>query len=182
MQYSGENAKTLFRLWTHKRHRISGPYGRAMRCLLWNFWRKLPQVHCMPKAWCPQFMLYHALQRLGNHTHDLQGYFTGTGTIIWMHQWSISHQSDVIMSTVASQIISISIVYSTVCSGANQRKHQSSVLLAFVRGIHQWPVNSPHKGPVTWKTFPFDEVMWSIWLNQSHKSLRTNNITTTKQT
>ena len=36
----------------------------------------------------------------------------------------------------------------TVCSGADQRKHQSSASLAFVRGIHRWPVNSPHKGPV----------------------------------
>ena len=36
-----------------------------------------------------------------------------------------------------------------------QWKHQSSALLAFVRGIHRWPVNSPHKGPVTGKIFPF---------------------------
>ena len=54
--------------------------------------------------------------------------------------------SDVIISTVASVITGVSIVYSTVCSSANQRKHQSSALLAFVRGIHRWPVNSPHKG------------------------------------
>ena len=39
--------------------------------------------------------------------------------------------------------------YSSGYSGANQRKHQSSASLAFVRGIHQWPVNSPHKGPIT---------------------------------
>ena len=37
-----------------------------------------------------------------------------------------------------------SIVYPTVCSGVNQRKPQSPVPLAFVRGIHRWPVNSPH--------------------------------------
>ena len=36
------------------------------------------------------------------------------------------------------------------------KKHQSSVSLAFVRGIHQWPVNSLHKGPVTRKMFPFE--------------------------
>ena len=54
--------------------------------------------------------------------------------------------SDVIISTVASLITGVSIVYSTICSRANQRKHQSSVLLAFVRIIHRWPVNSPHKG------------------------------------
>ena len=51
------------------------------------------------------------------------------------------------------------IVYSTVYSGSNQRKHQSSSSLAFVRGIHRWPVNSPHKWPVTRKMFPFDDVI-----------------------
>ena len=42
---------------------------------------------------------------------------------------------------------------------ADQRKHQSSALLAFVRGIHRRPVNSPHKGPVTRKMFPFHDVI-----------------------
>ena len=56
-------------------------------------------------------------------------------------------------------ITSLTIVYSTVNSGADQRKHQSSASLAFVRGIHRWPVNSPHKGPVTRKMFPFDDVI-----------------------
>ena len=51
------------------------------------------------------------------------------------------------------------IVDSTVYSGADQRKHQGSASLAFVRGIHRWPVNSPHKWPVTRKMFPFDEVI-----------------------
>ena len=54
---------------------------------------------------------------------------------------------------------SILIVYSTVCSGKDQRKHQSSASLAFVRGIHWWPVNSLHKGSATWKMFPFDDVI-----------------------
>ena len=49
----------------------------------------------------------------------------------------------------------------TVFSGADQRKHQSSASLAFVRGIHWWPVNSPHKWPVTRKMFPFDDVIMS---------------------
>ena len=47
----------------------------------------------------------------------------------------------------------------TVCSGADQRKYQSSVSPAFVSGIHWWPVNSPHKGPVTWKMLSFDDVI-----------------------
>ena len=71
------------------------------------------------------------------------------------------HYNDVIMSAMASQITSGSIVYLTGCSGTDQRKHQSSAPLAFVRGIHRWPVNSPHKGPETRKMFPFDDViMW----------------------
>ena len=58
-----------------------------------------------------------------------------------------------------SRITSPTIVYSTVYWGAHQRKHQSSVSLAFVWGIHRWPVNSPHKRPVTRKMFPFDDVI-----------------------
>ena len=68
------------------------------------------------------------------------------------------------MGSIASQITSLTIVYSSVNSGADQRKHQSSASLAFVRGIHRRPVNSPHKGPVTRKLFPFDDViMHCIW-------------------
>ena len=63
------------------------------------------------------------------------------------------------MSATASQTTGVSIVYSTVCPGLDQRKHQSSASLAFVRGIHRWPVNSPNKGPVTWKMLPFDDVI-----------------------
>ena len=63
------------------------------------------------------------------------------------------------MGAMASQITSLTMVYSTVYSGTDQRKHQSSVSLAYVRGIHRWPVNSPHKGPVMRKMFPFDEVI-----------------------
>ena len=52
----------------------------------------------------------------------------------------INHSCDVIMSTMTSQTISVAIVCSTVYSGADQRKHQSSASLAFVWGIHWWPV------------------------------------------
>ena len=64
---------------------------------------------------------------------------------------------DVTMGSIASQITSITIVYSIIYS--DQRKHQSSTSLAFVRGIHRGPVNSPHKWPVTRKKFPFDDVI-----------------------
>ena len=78
------------------------------------------------------------------------------------HSWALTylkHYSDVIIGTMAYQITSITIVYSTIYSGADQRKHQSSGSLAFVRGIHRGPVNSPHKWPVTRKMFPFDDVI-----------------------
>ena len=61
----------------------------------------------------------------------------------------ILHYCDVIMVAMASQITSLTIVYATVHSGADQRKHQSSASLAFVWGIHRSLVNSPHKWPVT---------------------------------
>ena len=52
------------------------------------------------------------------------------------------------MSAMVSQITGVSIVCWTICSGANQRKHQSSPSMAFVKGIHRWPVDSPHKAPI----------------------------------
>ena len=72
---------------------------------------------------------------------------------------TVDHYNDVIISVMASQITSLTIVYSTVYSGVDQRKHQSSVSLAFVWGIHRSPVNSPHKGSVTRKMLPFDDVI-----------------------
>ena len=84
---------------------------------------------------------------------------------------SALHYSDVILGAMASQITTLTIVYSTIYTGADQRKHQSFTPLAFVRGIHRWPVNSPqihrwpvnspHKGPVTGKMFPFS--MTASW-------------------
>ena len=63
------------------------------------------------------------------------------------------------MSAMASQITSLMIIYSTVYSRADQSKHQSSASLAFVRGIHWWPVNSPHEGIVTQKMYESDDVI-----------------------
>ena len=73
------------------------------------------------------------------------------------------HYDDVIMGEIASQITSLTIFYSTVYSSADQRKHQSSASLAFMRGIHRGPVNSLHRWPVTRKMFPFDDVIMVIW-------------------
>ena len=65
----------------------------------------------------------------------------------------------VIMSAMASQTTGVSIVYSTVCSGTEQRKHQSSASLAFM--------NSSHKGLERRKKFPFDDVIMDCWLSSS---------------
>ena len=79
-----------------------------------------------------------------------------------------THYCDVIMGAMASQITSLTIAYSTVYSDADQRKHQSSASLAFVREIHRWPVNSARKWPVTRKMFPIDDVI----MQQKHPELQ----------
>ena len=79
------------------------------------------------------------------------------------------HYSEVIKSAMVSQITGVSIVYSTICSGADQRKHHRSASLAFVRGIHRWPLDSPHKGPVTQKMLPFEDVIMQL-AEMSHDS------------
>ena len=87
------------------------------------------------------------------------GLFPKRGMSIPEEKKGLYNYCDVIMGAMASQIISLTIVYSTVHSGLDQRKHQSSASLAFVRGIHWWPMNFPHKWPVTRKMFPFDDVI-----------------------
>ena len=89
-----------------------------------------------------------------------------------------AHYSDFVMSAMASQITCVSIVCSTVCSGADQRKHQSTASLAFVSGIHRWPLDSHHKGPVTWKMFPFDDVITNP---ESYDSPYPHSVSNTKE-
>ena len=71
----------------------------------------------------------------------------------------VDNYSHIIRSAMASQITSAPIGCTTVCSGADQRKHQSSASRAFVRGIHRWPMDSPLKAPVTRNMFVFDVVI-----------------------
>ena len=71
----------------------------------------------------------------------------------------MNHYNEVIISTMASQITSLSTVYSTAYSRRSSQKHQSFASLAFVWGIHRGPVNSPHGWPVTRKMSPFDDVI-----------------------
>ena len=85
----------------------------------------------------------------------------------------IGHYRDimsVIMSAMVSQITGAWIVCSTVCSGADQRKNQSSASRAFARGIHQWQADFPHKRPVTPKMFPFDDVIMGT-VKYSHDTI-----------
>ena len=113
--------------------------------------------------------------------HILQGHITATGTIVSLpHASDVSwrHYSDVIMSPMASQMTSLTIVYTTVYSDTDQRKHPSSASLAFVREIHRRPMNSPHKGPVTRKLFPFDDIIM-VWVKAS--STKPKQITATRE-
>ena len=70
--------------------------------------------------------------------------------------------TDVIMTTIASQITSLTIVYSTVYSDADQRKTSKLRVTGLCVGNSPGPVNSPHKGPVTRKMFPFDDVIMRL--------------------
>ena len=105
------------------------------------------------QSWCRCAMWRHC-----NEPHNFCSWMLDNNRILNI----ISHYSDVIMGVMAYQITSLTVVYSIVYSGADQRKHQSSASLAFERGIHRSPVNSPHKWPVTRKMFPFDNVIMHI--------------------
>ena len=62
---------------------------------------------------------------------------TGEVVVSYVYRSKERHYNDVIMTTIASQITSLTVVYSIVYSGADQRKHQSYASLAFVQGIHR---------------------------------------------
>ena len=96
----------------------------------------------------PYFQKRRKIMEIGWITPAPRVYFTGYGKVI-----TSPYYNDVIITAMAFQFTSLTSVYSTVYSGADQRKHQSSASLAFVRGIHRW------RG-----TFPFDDViMTKYW-------------------
>ena len=72
------------------------------------------------------------------------------------------HYTDVIMTMMASQITSLTVVYSTVYSDADQRKHQSSASLAFVWGIHRDRWIPRTKGQLRGKCFHLMTSSWCI--------------------
>ena len=109
-------------------------------CYQWCNWKyvRIGSDNCIERNWIELNWVSRVLWQWGNFTN---------------------HYDDVIMTMLASQITILTVVYSIVYSGVNQRKHQSSASLAFVREIHPGPVNFPHKWPVTRKMFPFDDVI-----------------------
>ena len=148
-------------------------------------------IHCIPDFFHRNFFYWLPLLLFDfvNKKHQMNPVFTMSFSPIVVHfsfdyRWVLHlqqtwpntcqaskmlhmHYCDVKMGTVASEITNL--VYSSVYSDADQRKHQSSASLAFVLGIHRGPVNSSHKWPVTWKMFPLDDVImayiiitWSV--------------------
>ena len=86
-----------------------------------------------------------------NHHHSLYCRFVLMNTSI---QWRHNERDDV-----------------SVCSGAHQSKYQRFASLAFVRGIRRWPVDFPHKRPVTQKKFPFDDVIMMICISTTLRKI-----------
>ena len=102
----------------------------------WNAQQRVGWITCLFPNGLPNNGLLSTINKdLINDTmvHGNFGWDYSTNLVVL-------HYSDVIMNTMASQITGVSIVCPTVCTGADQRNHQSSASLAFVREIHRWPV------------------------------------------
>ena len=107
-----------------------------------------------------RFLLWFNLIEVWSRGSSSQLVIIGSNKCLMSPRRNPLHYNDVIMGAIASQITSITSVYSIIHSDSDQRKHQSSASLTFVRGIHRGPVNSPHKWPVTRKCF---HLMTSSW-------------------
>ena len=149
-----------------RRPKLPGLWSYKSLPRWWRFQGRLHKCHMQPsstRAVCKNSTPSRILWEL----HLATLWSPGVWLPVW--RWGVVHEiwfgpyNDVLMSAIASQITIITIVYSAVYSGAEQRKHQSSASLAFVWWIHLWPVNSPHKGSVTRKMFPFDDVIMARW-------------------
>ena len=123
---------------------------------------------CCEKSFVFDFKFRYLFLRSNSHNVIIS-----EGYDLVPNKWQIiiwtNHYSDIIMSMMASQITSIFLVCSTICSGS-KKKNQSSTSLAFLRGIHQWLVDSPHKGLVMQKMFPFDDaiIWWKVYHTQAY--------------
>ena len=74
------------------------------------------------------------------------------------------------MTAMASQITSLMVVYLTVYSDADQRKHQSSASLAFVRGIHRNRWIPRTKGQLHGKYFHLMTSSCQNWVSKQTSS------------
>ena len=141
--------------WANLRCLRCSPLGKK---LLWN--RTIRTDSTSQEIWpwlC--FVLFCCGQVWTGSTQTNLACFNGTEDNLFAMGKCGTHYYDVIMGEIASQITSLTVVYSAVYSGSDQSKHQSSASLASVWGIHRGPVNSPHKWQVTQKMFPFDDVI-----------------------
>ena len=94
-------------------------------------------------GWCPNFHR-NMCPNVPITTHS----FMKTKPTIWFHalQWRPSERDNVSNHQPNDWLLN-----------RLSNKSQSYASLAFVRGIHRGPANSPHKWPVTRKMFPFDD-------------------------
>ena len=128
--------------------------------LVKKLWSRLLTHTCVSRPWWVEKAMLDVSNHFNRSTLILMGdEHVSEACDFHIQGYSEIHYDDVIMTMLASQITSLTVVYSIVYSGVNQRKHHSSASQAFVRKIHRGPVNFPHKWPVTRKMFPFDDVI-----------------------
>ena len=111
------------------------------------------------RLWVPSHYLNQCWVIVNGTLRNKLQWNSNQNTKVFIHENASQHYDDIIMIAMASQITNLTIVYSTVYSDADQRKHRSSASLAFVWGSHRGPGNSPHKWPVMRKMFPFHDVI-----------------------
>ena len=165
----------LTHMWSIYQHRLAvmWKWGRCVDGVIYQ--QKFSQQYQL-RTWL--FFMYLTAMVSIKFCHQLCGRFWRlchpwyhfTNTLLW----------HLIMGAMASQITSLTIVYSIVHSGADQRKHQSCAALAFVWGNHWWPVKSPHKWPVMRKMFAYDDVIMRNQLDQLPLCGMDNKTTATK--
>ena len=163
------------------------------------FWKYLLVIHYLDLGGSTYNFKYSAHDHCYKHRIHSTNYVVGS---FWSFAenwcWSnlaISHYIDVIMTTMASQITSLTVVYSTVYSDADQRKHQSSASLVFVWGIRRNRWIPRTKGQLRGKGFhlmtsscfeatsqkEYVIAPWGIWAHVFHETTRPYTITLIKQ-
>ena len=118
--------------------------------------------HLMTSSWVTWFLKPQLMiNRIAYQWSDMHR--SMTNDVDAKYLFLLNHYSDVIMGTIASQITSLTIVYSTVYSDADHRKHQSSASLAFVWGIHRDRWIPRTKGQLRGKWFHLMTSLWVTW-------------------